>query len=110
MPPTTRDPSLAIETEALVKVFGATRPRALGTAPVLFASFSPYPGSQSGVSVAAGLVDAVSGRASIVTAPGAGEAARIKTFRFDLYTPNTGAAAWCAPAWTAAGRRSATSR
>jgi hypothetical protein len=41
--------------------------------------------------------DAVSGRASIVTAPGAGSPAEVKTFRFDLYRPNTGAAAWCAP-------------
>jgi hypothetical protein len=39
----------------------------------------------------------VSGRKSIVTAAGAGGPARIKTFRFDLYTPNAGAASWCAP-------------
>jgi hypothetical protein len=83
--------------ESTVKVFGSVRPSRLGTAPDLFASFSPYPGSTTGVAVAAGLVDATSGRFSIVTAPGAGSPAEIKSFRFDLFTPNTGAAAWCAP-------------
>jgi hypothetical protein len=83
--------------ESTVKVFGSVRPSALGTAPDLFARFSPYPGSTTGVVVAAGLVDATSGRFSILTAPGAGSSAEIKAFRFDLYTPNTGAAAWCAP-------------
>jgi len=83
--------------DSMVKVFGSTLPSQLGVAPDVFASFSPYPGTTTGVTVAAGLVDAVSGRFSIVTAPGAGSAARIKTFRFDLYRPNTGASAWCAP-------------
>jgi hypothetical protein len=83
--------------ESSVKVFGSALPRQLGAAPDVFASFSPYPGATTGVTVAAGLVDAVSGRFSIVTAPGAGSPARIKTFRFDLYRPNTGASAWCAP-------------
>ena len=57
----------------------------------------PIPSTTTGVTVAAGLVDAVSGRFSIVTAPGAGSPAQIKTFRFDLFTPNTGPSAWCAP-------------
>jgi hypothetical protein len=43
------------------------------------------------------MVDATSGRASIVTAPGPGSPPQVKTFRFDLYRANTGAAAWCAP-------------
>lgn len=83
--------------ESTVKVYGSTLPSQLGAAPELFSTFAPYPGSTTGVGVATGLVDFVSGRNSIVTAPGAGSPAQIKTFRFDLYRPNTGAAAWCAP-------------
>jgi FtsP/CotA-like multicopper oxidase with cupredoxin domain len=83
--------------ESTVKVFGSTLPSTTHTAPDVFASFSPYPGSKSGVEVAAGLVDSMSGRSSIVTAPGVGEPSTIKTFRFDLFRPNEGAAAWCAP-------------
>jgi FtsP/CotA-like multicopper oxidase with cupredoxin domain len=79
-----------------VKVFGSALPAQLGTAPDVFASFAPYPGTTTGVTIATGLVDAVSGRFSIITAPGAGPA-QIKTFRFDLFTPNTGPSAWCAP-------------
>jgi FtsP/CotA-like multicopper oxidase with cupredoxin domain len=74
--------------DAEVKVFGSRLPRALGIAPAVFATFSPYPGVRSGVTIATGMVDAVSGRSSIVTAPGPGSPARVKTFRFDLYTPN----------------------
>jgi FtsP/CotA-like multicopper oxidase with cupredoxin domain len=83
--------------ESTVKVFSSLRPASVGTAPALFASFAPYPGSTGGVAVATGMVDAMSGRQSIVTAPGAGSAAQVKTFRFDLYRPNSGASAWCAP-------------
>ncbi|MBY0279819.1 multicopper oxidase domain-containing protein [Candidatus Binatia bacterium] len=83
--------------ESTVNVYGSALPSQLGAAPELFSTFSPYPGSSSGVAVATGLVDFVSGRNSIVTAPGAGSPAQIKTFRFDLFRPNTGAAAWCAP-------------
>ena len=83
--------------ESTVNVYGSTLPSQLGAAPELFSTFSPYPGSSSGVAVATGLVDFVSGRNSIVTAPGAGSPAQIKTFRFDLFAANTGAAAWCAP-------------
>jgi len=83
--------------ESRVKVFGSARPRKLGTAPDVFASFSPYPGAKTGVTLATGLIDAMSGRFSIVTAPGAGSPTEIKTFRFDLFKPNTGASAWCAP-------------
>jgi FtsP/CotA-like multicopper oxidase with cupredoxin domain len=84
--------------ESTVKVYSSVRPASLGTAPEPFASFSPYPGSSSGVVVATGMVDAMSGRQSIVTAPGAGGPSQIKTFRFDLYRPNSGASGWCAPA------------
>lgn len=83
--------------ESTVKVFDHQLPPA-GTAPELFASFSPYPGEDKGVSVATGLVDNVSGRNSIVTIPGPGsEALVVKNFRFDQYVPNAGLASWCAP-------------
>lgn len=65
----------------------------LGTAPEVFSAFTPYPGSRSGVTLSTGLVDAGSGRHSIVTAPGPGEPARIKTFRYDLFTPTARAQA-----------------
>jgi len=80
-------------TESQVKVFSSTLPTEKGTAPEVFSSFTPYPGSQSGVTVATGLVDAASGRASIVTAPGPGEAPRVKTFRYDLFEPTAAATA-----------------
>mgnify|MGYP001222474081 CR=1 FL=1 len=82
--------------ESTVKVYGSTLPEP-GTAPELFAAFSPYPGSTAGVVVTAALFDAMVGRNDIVTAPGPGEAARIQSFRYDLYTPNAALAAWCAP-------------
>lgn len=74
-------------TNSEVKVFSTGLPR-VGTAPSVWSSFTPYTGSKSGVQIATGLVDAMSGRQSIVTAPGQGEPARIKTFRYDLFTPN----------------------
>ncbi|MET0704945.1 MAG: copper oxidase, partial [Mycobacterium sp.] len=55
--------------------------------PEVFSAFTPYPGSESGVTVATGMVDAGSGRETIVTAPGAGDSARVRTWRYDLYTP-----------------------
>src|SRR6185295_2598247 len=42
--------------ESQVKVFSSTRPSELGAAPSVFASFSPYPGETTGVTVAAGLI------------------------------------------------------
>ncbi|WP_124395059.1 multicopper oxidase family protein [Rhodococcus wratislaviensis] len=80
-------------TETQVKVFSSTLPTDKGAAPETFSTFTPYPGSQSGVTVATGLVDTASGRASIVTAPGPGEAPRVKTFRYDLFEPTAAAAA-----------------
>jgi hypothetical protein len=72
-------------TDSQVKVFSSHL--SAGQAPDVFTTFAPYPGSKSGVTLATGLVDGVSGRPSIVTAPGPGEPARIKTFRWDLYSP-----------------------
>lgn len=71
--------------ESQVKVFSSKLPD--GRAPDLFASFNPYPGSRSGVTVATGLVSYEQGRPSIVTAPGPGEPAKIRTFHYDLFTP-----------------------
>ncbi|HZA09471.1 multicopper oxidase domain-containing protein [Mycobacterium sp.] len=74
-------------TDSQVKVFSSRLPNEPHKAPDVFSTFTPYPGSRSGVTLATGLVDAASGRPSIVTAPGPGEPAHIKTFRYDLYTP-----------------------
>jgi hypothetical protein len=73
--------------ESQVKVFASTIPSVRGKSPDVFASFAPYPGSKSGVTVATGMVEMGSGRESIVTAPGPGDAPRIKTFHYDLFTP-----------------------
>jgi hypothetical protein len=56
-------------------------------APALFSTFSPYAGSRSGLSLTTGFVDYSTGRFSIVTAPGAGEAAEVKVFAFPLLKP-----------------------
>jgi FtsP/CotA-like multicopper oxidase with cupredoxin domain len=56
--------------------------------PSLFASFKPYGEDKSGVTVAAGMVDFVTGRECIVTAPGAGTPTEIKTFAYTLFHPN----------------------
>src|SRR5262249_61354987 len=53
-----------------VRVYSSKLPASPGTAPNLFASFSPYAGDRSGVSVSSGFVDFATGRCSIVTAPG----------------------------------------
>jgi hypothetical protein len=68
-------------------------PGQLGQAPDVFSSFTPYPGSRSGVTLATGMVEAGSGRQSVVTAPGAGDAPLIKSFRWDLFTPTARAQA-----------------
>ncbi len=73
--------------ESQVKVFSSSLPDEPGTAPDVFSTFTPYPGSQAGVSLATGLVEAGSGRDSVVTAPGPGDAPLIKSFRWDLFTP-----------------------
>ena len=73
--------------ESQIKVFSSTLSSESGTAPAVFSAFTPYPGSESGVTVATGMVESGSGRESIVTAPGPGEAPLVKTFRYDLYQP-----------------------
>jgi hypothetical protein len=70
-----------------VRVYGAPQRSSPGAAPVLFATFSPYPDDRSGVSVSSGFVDLNSGRNSIVTAPGPGSPAQVKVFAFSLMTP-----------------------
>ncbi len=69
-----------------VRVYGSQL-SAPGTAPALFSKFSPYPDDRSGVTVSAGFVDLMSGRNSIVTAPGPGSPAEVKVFTFSLMTP-----------------------
>jgi len=79
--------------ESQVKVFDSKLADDKGTAPGVFSTFTPYPGSKSGVTLATGMVELGSGRESIVTAPGAGDAPQIKTFRYDLYRPTARAQA-----------------
>jgi hypothetical protein len=56
----------------------------------LFTSFVPYENDRSGVTVAAGMVDLMSGRYSIVAAPGPGSPAVVKVFKLWLLTPIPG--------------------
>jgi FtsP/CotA-like multicopper oxidase with cupredoxin domain len=79
--------------ESQVKVFSSTLPDESGKAPDVFSTFTPYPGSQSGVNLATGMVEAGSGRESVVTAPGPGDAPLIKSFRWSLFTPTARAQA-----------------
>ncbi|MDT5180722.1 MAG: hypothetical protein QOJ95_4920 [Mycobacterium sp.] len=79
--------------ESQIKVFSSSLPGESGRAPDVFSAFTPYPGSESGVTLATGMVESGSGRESIVTAPGAGEAPLVKTFRYDLYEPTARARA-----------------
>jgi len=73
--------------ESTVKVF---RPD-LGnstSAPTVFSTFKPYGSSQTGVTLTTGSID-TSGRTSLITAPGPGDVAQIKTFSFSLFTKNS---------------------
>ena len=79
--------------DSQINVYSSTLPAESGRAPDVFSAFTPYPRSQSGVTLAAGLVEAGSGRESIVTAPGPGDAPLVKTFRWDLFTPTARAVA-----------------
>jgi hypothetical protein len=79
--------------ESQIKVFSSSLPGEAGKAPDVFSAFTPYPGSESGVTLATGMVESGSGRESIVTAPGPGEAPLVKSFRYDLYQPTARARA-----------------
>jgi FtsP/CotA-like multicopper oxidase with cupredoxin domain len=70
-----------------VRVYSSKLPSPPGTAPALFATFSPYAGDRSGVSLATGFVDFATGRHSIVTAPEPGVPAEVKVFAFSLFKP-----------------------
>jgi FtsP/CotA-like multicopper oxidase with cupredoxin domain len=58
--------------------------------PKLFASFIPFDNDRGGVTVGAGMVDVMSGRYSIVAAPGPGSVAVVKVFKLWLLTPIPG--------------------
>jgi hypothetical protein len=79
--------------ESQVKVFASKLPGESGKAPDVFSTFTPYPGSRSGVALATGMVEAGSGRETVVTAPGPGDAPLVKSFRWDLFTPTARAQA-----------------
>jgi FtsP/CotA-like multicopper oxidase with cupredoxin domain len=79
--------------ESQVKVYSSSLPGEQGKAPDVFSTFTPNPGSQSGVTLATGMVEAGSGRETLVTAPGPGDPPLIKSFRWDLYTPTARAQA-----------------
>jgi len=66
-----------------VVVFSSKLP-ALGSGPELVGDFSPYPDQQDGVTIAVGMLEAHSGRNSIVTAPGPGHPALVRAFRYEL--------------------------
>ncbi len=67
-----------------VKVYA---PAKAGAAPTLYSSFTPYEDDQSGVSVTSGFVSFMSGRNSIVTAPGPGSPAKVRVFDYWLMKP-----------------------
>jgi hypothetical protein len=56
----------------------------------LFTSFEPFENERTGVTVAAGMVDLMSGRYSIVAAPGPGSPTVVKVFKLWLLTPIPG--------------------
>lgn len=58
--------------------------------PKLYTSFVPFENDRSGVTVGAGMVDLMSGRYSIVAAPGPGSPAVVKVFKLWLLTPIPG--------------------
>jgi len=58
-----------------------------GATPQLFSAFVPYANDRSGVTLAAGFVDFMTGRNSIVTAPGVGSPAQGKVFVYSLMVP-----------------------
>lgn len=74
-----------------VSIFSSELP-ALGSTPATFATFLPYGDDASGVNLAAGFVDFLTGRNSIVTAPGTG--AQVKVFSYSLMTPIGAPPAW----------------
>lgn len=73
--------------DSRVTVYSSQLPTDPDATPDTFSTFSPYPGSSAGVTLATGMVDASSGRTSVVTAPGPGDAPLVKTFRYDLFQP-----------------------
>ena len=80
--------------ESQVKVFSSKLPGEKGKAPDVFSSFTPYPGLDSPASPSPPAWSTLgSGRETIVTAPGPGDAPQVKTFRCDLYTPTARAQA-----------------
>ncbi|HKE35974.1 MAG TPA: multicopper oxidase domain-containing protein [Candidatus Baltobacteraceae bacterium] len=74
-----------------VKIFSSDLPPS-GQTPATFATFEPYGSDTSGVNLAAGFVDFLTGRNSIVTAPRNG--AQVKVWSYSLMTPVGAPPAW----------------
>lgn len=72
-----------------IVVYSSHLPK-IGSAPAMFSSFEPFKNDQHGVTVAAGVVDLLSGRYSIVAAPGPGAPTVVKVFRLWLMQPING--------------------
>ena len=73
--------------ESQVKVFSSTLPAEPGTAPEVFSSFTPYPGSAVGGDRRDRAGRRRLGPGEHRHGAGPGEAPRVKTFRYDLFTP-----------------------
>lgn len=69
-----------------VRIFSSTLPK-LGQIPRIVGDFSPYPGQKAGVNLTVGMIEVSSGLNSIVTAPGPGQPANIRVFRYEIENP-----------------------
>ncbi|MBX3170217.1 MAG: multicopper oxidase domain-containing protein [Candidatus Eremiobacteraeota bacterium] len=77
--------------ESRVRIFSSTLPK-VGEIPRIVGDFSPYAGQKNGVSLAVGMVENGSGLNSLITAPGPGQPATVRIFRYEIENPE-----FCAP-------------
>lgn len=72
--------------DSRVRIFSSTLPK-VGQIPRIVGDFSPYPGQKAGVNLTVGMIEMGSGLNSIVTAPGPGQPANIRVFRYEIENP-----------------------
>lgn len=72
--------------ESRVRIFSSTLPK-VGEVPRIAGDFSPYGKQKSGVQLAVGMVENGSGLNSVITAPGPGQPANIRVFRYEIENP-----------------------